>query len=145
MIFIDVSIFIFILLESMNVIILYFAPNFKMGNGVAVFKAWHTAKDDKASELFAKYMAHWVAGSKLIFITLLVVILAIGSGTLKVASVIVIIISILTYYFGLHPIINKLDIMGQIIPKGYSKVLLSMITGFIAMFSASLALYFISM
>ncbi len=140
---INIAIVIFIIMESANVIILYFAPNFKMGNGVAVFNPWHTSKQNKENELFAKYMVNWVAGCKLIFIALLAVILLVGNSTLKIVGVVVIIISISTYFLGLHPIIKQLDSMGQITPKGYSKTLAKMIAGFMVMFSTSLVIYFL--
>ena len=44
-----------------------------------------------------------------------------------------------TYFWRLHPTIKKLDAMGCITPKGYSKALGWMITGFMAMFTLALA------
>lgn len=139
----DIAIIAFVLMESANVIILYFVPDSKKGNGVAVFDYWTKCREDKEAELFARYMTNWVAGTKLIFIVLLVVILFTGSEITKAFAVGVMILSIGTYFFRLHPIIKKLDEMDNITPKGYSKVLLAMIIGFMAMFSVALALYFI--
>lgn len=137
----NTSIIIFIILESSNVIILYFFPDSKLGNGVAVFNPWFTAKKDKTSELFAKYMVNWVAGAKLIFITLLLVILFLGNEILKICAVLVMILSISTYFFRLNSIIKSLDEIGQITPKGYSKTLLLIIIGIISMFSLALIWY----
>ena len=36
----------FILLESLNVLTLYFAPGSQMGNGLGVFGAWEKSKTD---------------------------------------------------------------------------------------------------
>lgn len=36
----DISIIIFIIMETANVCILYFAPDSRRGNGVAVFNHW---------------------------------------------------------------------------------------------------------
>lgn len=140
----DIAIVTFVVLESSNIIILYFFPDSKLGNGVAVFNPWFSAKKDPTQELFAKYMANWVAGTKLIFVVLLLVILFLGSEILKIYSVLVMIFSIATYFFRLHPIIKKLDQMGEITPKGYSKMLLCMIIGFISMFSVAMAVYFLA-
>ncbi len=137
----DISIIIFIILEFSNVIILYYKPEFKYGNGVAVFKQWEKSKENDNEHLFAKYMTNWVAGVKFIFIAILVAILFTGNETTKFWSIITIIISITTYYFKLHPIIKKLDANDQIVPKGYSKTLFLMITGFLLMFSAALIVY----
>lgn len=139
----SLSIIVFIIMETANVIILYFKPDFKYGNGVSVFKFWEDSKKDENAHLFAKYMTNWVAGTKLIFIVLLLVVLFVGTQEIKFYSVIVMILSIATYYFRLNPIIKKLDNNRQIQPKGYSKTLQYMITGFITMFSVALLVYII--
>lgn len=131
-------------MELGNVLILYFYHDSKLGNGVAVFNAWFDVKKDKNLELFAKYMAYWVAGVKLIFIFLLFVILITGTDKTKMFAVIVMILSIATYFFKLHPIIKELDNMGQITPKGYSKKLGYMIAGFLIMFSLALIIHIIT-
>ena len=142
MIILNISIIIFAVMESANIIILYFAPDSKLGNGVAVFNPWFKAKKEESDELFAKYMVNWVAGTKLIFIVLLLVILFTAQETTKIFAVLAMILSIATYYFRLNPIIKRLDEMGEITPKGYSKTLFYMITGFIVMFSTALLIYF---
>lgn len=140
----SISIILFIIMELSNVIILYFKPEFKYGNGVSAFKFYKKSKEDEASHLFAKYMTNWVAGTKLIFICLLIVVLLAGSETVKFYSVLVMILSIATYYFRLAPIMKKLDSMDEINPKGYSKTLTSMITGFMIMFSLAAVVYVIT-
>ena len=142
MLVLDIAIIAFVVLESANVLILYFAPNSRLGNGVAVFNGWFKSKEDESSELFARYMANWVAGTKLIFIVLLLVILFTAGETTKLFAVLAMILSIGTYYFRLNTIIKKLDAMGEITPKGYSKTLFMMITGFMLMFSFAVVLYF---
>ncbi|MGL5041898.1 MAG: hypothetical protein ACRC6X_02190 [Culicoidibacterales bacterium] len=134
----DIAIIIFIIMETANVCILYFAPDSKLGNGVAVFKPWETAKKEPNAQLFAQYMTNWVAGTKLIFIVLLVVVLLTGSETTKIYAVGAMILSIGTYFWRLHPIVQKLDSLNQISPKGYSRTLGFMIAGFLAMFSIAL-------
>lgn len=143
MIILNLAILLFVLMETANVVILYFAPDSKLGNGVAVFNPWYKSKDDPASALFAQYMTNWVSGVKLIFIVLLVVVLLVGNELTKVFAVVAMILSIATYYVRLHPIIKKLDQIGEITPKDYSKTLFWMITGFMLMFSLALVLYFI--
>ena len=48
-------------MELGNVFILYFKPDSKLGNGVAVFNSWFDIKHDDSISLFAYYMAYWVA------------------------------------------------------------------------------------
>lgn len=142
MIMLNIAITLFVLMESANVLILYFAPDSKLGNGVAVFNPWFQAKEEESRELFAKYMVNWVAGTKLIFIVLLLVILLTAGETTKLFAVFAMILSIATYYFRLNPIIKRLDEMGEITPRGYSKTLFYMITGFMLMFSLASVIYF---
>ena len=139
----SIAIIIFCIMELGNVLILYFMPDSRLGNGVAVFDSWNDVKEDKALNLFSHYIAYWVAGVKLIFIFLLIVVLLTGTETTRVWAVVSMILSIATYFWKLHPIIKKLDQMGKITPKGYSKTLGLMITVFLIMFSLSLIIYFI--
>lgn len=134
----DLSIIIFICLETANVCILYFAPDSKKGNGVAVFDQWETSKDNESTHLFARYMTYWVAGTKLIFIFLLVVIILTANEWTKICTLIVMIISIASYFWKLHPIIKKLDQEGEITPKGYSRTLGFMIATFMILFTLAL-------
>ncbi len=139
----DISIVAFILMELSNVIILYFKPTFKYGNGIAVFDGYLESQQNETMHIFIKYLKNWVANVKLIFIVLLLVIVLKGSEELKVYSLIALILSIFIYYISLHPLIKKLDEMGKISPKGYSKTLFLMITGFILMFTLALILHFV--
>lgn len=137
----DISIIIFIVMETANVCILYFAPDSRRGNGVAVFKHWESSKTDEDTHLFASYMTNWVAGTKLIFILLLIVVLLTANEVTKVCSVAVMIVSIATYFWRLHPIVKKLDQRGQITPSGYSKTLSLMIAGILIMFTIVLVIH----
>lgn len=136
----SIAISVFILLELSNVIILYFKPDSKLGNGVAVFNAWEKSKSDPEMHSFIEYLVYWVAGTKLIFIVLLIVILLTGSDTTKLLSVVALILSIASFYWKLYPIIKQLDDKNEITPKGYSKTLGIMIGTFIAVFCVVLAL-----
>ena len=136
----SIAILIFIIMESANVAILYFWPGSRLGNGVAVFNAYfHPGSEEQ--RLFTSYLVNWVAGVKLIFIFLLAVILAIGTEQIKLWAVVAIILSIATYFWRLHPTIKKLDAMGCITPKGYSKALGWMVAGFLIMFTLALVVH----
>ena len=139
----SIAILIFIIMESANVAILYFWPGSQLGNGVGVFNAFHNSESEE-QRLFTFYLINWVAGVKLIFIFLLAVILVIGTEQVKLWAVVAMILSIATYFWRLHPTIIKLDAMGCITPKGYSKALGWMITGFMLMFTAALIAHIIT-
>ena len=133
----DIVIIIFIIIESANVLALYFAPGSKMFNAAGIFKAWERSKEQPDIHDFAKYLLYWVAGSKLIFISLLVVILIFGNDITKLISILAMVISIASFYWKLFPLIRKMDKADQIDPKNYSKVLGGMITVFIVIFLAA--------
>ena len=139
----SIAILIFIIMESANVAILYFWPGSQLGNGVGVFNAFHHSESEE-QQLFASYLVNWVAGVKLIFLFLLAVILILGTETVKLWAVVAMILSIATYFWRLHPIIKKLDAMGCITPRGYSKALGCMIAGFLIMFTAALTVHIIT-
>lgn len=139
----SIAILIFIVMESANVAILYFWPGSRLGNGVGVFNAFHNSENEE-QRLFASYLVNWVAGVKLIFIFLLAVILVTGTETVRIGAVVAMILSIATYFWRLHPTIQKLDAMGCITPKGYSKALGWMIAGFMIMFTLALAVHILA-
>jgi hypothetical protein len=128
----------FLILEATNVATLYFYPGSKYANGVGVFKAWERSKGDPEIHNFIKYLVYWVAGTKLIFIALLIVILyAADDHTLKLSGF-ALIISIATFFWRLFPLIRKMDRDAQIDPKNYSAVLGWMILAFILIFFAGI-------
>ena len=135
--YLDILIAIFILIESANVLALYFVPGSKMFNAVGIFKAWETSKLQPELHDFARYLVYWIAGSKLIFICLLIVIVIFGNDLTKVISILAMAISIASFYWKLFPLIRKIDKAGQIDPENYSKVLGIMITVFVVVFLAA--------
>ena len=135
----SIAIVVFILLESLNVLTLYFNPGSRMGNGVGVFNAWEKSKSDPEMHQFVRYLLFWVAGTKLIFIALLIVILVSAGESTQLLTVIAMIASISSFFWRLFPIIKSLDADGNITPSGYSKTLGMMIAGFIGIFAVALA------
>ena len=107
---------IFVLLEASNVALLYFQPSSGLGNGVGVFNAYEKSKSDPEIHEFVRYLVNWVAGTKLIFILLLVVIIVTGSDVTRTWSAIVLVLSIGTYFWRLHPIIKQMDMEKRITP-----------------------------
>ena len=83
---------------------------------------------------FVKYLVNWVAGTKLIFILLLIVILYTADEQSLVFTSLALIISIASFYWRLFPLIRKMDRDDQIEPNKYSAVLGWMILAFILIF-----------
>jgi cytochrome bd-type quinol oxidase subunit 2 len=117
---------------------LYFTPETKKGNGVGVFNAYEKSKKDPEVHALVNYLINWVAGTKIIFIALLGVMLAVGNEDSLLLGTFVLILSILTFFWRLYPIMKKMDEADQISPKGYSKTLAVMIWGFITFLSIAL-------
>jgi hypothetical protein len=124
----------FLVLEATTVAVLYFYPGSKYANGVGVFKAWEKSKHDPEIHNFVKYLVNWVAGTKLIFILLLIVILCTTDDHTLIFTGIVLVVSIASFFWRLFPLIRKMDRDFQIDPKNYSAVLGWMILAFIMLF-----------
>lgn len=128
----------FIFLEVLNVIILYFAPQSKKGNGIGVFKAFEKSKEVPEGHALIRYLVNWVAGTKLIFIALLIVVVFKADFNVQLLSLLALILSISTFYWRLFPLLKRMDVDNQLEPKGYSKTLAIMIAGIIFLFTVAL-------
>ena len=124
----------FLILEATNVVALYFFPGSKYANSVGIFKAWEKSKGDPEVHNFVKYLVNWVAGTKLIFILLLIVILDTADGQALTFTSIALVVSVASFFWRLYPLIRKMDRDDQIDPKNYSAVLGWMILAFILVF-----------
>ena len=133
----------FLILEATNVLALYFFPGSKYANSVGVFKAWEKSKSDPEIHNFVKYLVNWVAGTKLIFILLLIVILYTADDQTLVFSSGALILAIASFFWRLFPLIRRMDRDDQIDPKNYSTVLGWMIFAFILAFFAATIIYVI--
>lgn len=132
---IEIVIIGFVFLELSNILMLYFAPGSRNANAVGVFTAWEKSKQYPEIHDFVKYLVYWVAGSKLIFIFLLIVIIIFADPQTQRFSVLALIIATLSFYWRLFPLIRKMDQKGNIEPKNYSVILGIMIFVFIVVFS----------
>ena len=132
----------FILLEATNVVALYFFPGSKYANSVGVFNAWEKSKQDPEIHDFVRYLVYWVAGTKLIFILLLIVILYTADEQTLILTGAALVLAIASFFWRLFPLIRKMDRDDQIDPKNYSIALGWMITAFILVFLIAI---FISM
>jgi len=129
-----VAIVAFLMLELGNIFMLYFKKDSTMANGLGTFKAWEKSKADPAVNDLVKYLANWVAGTKIFFVSLLTVIVIFGPPELHQWVLLAMIISIASFYVGLFPTVRKIDREDMLTAKGYSKTLAGMITIFIIVF-----------
>jgi hypothetical protein len=143
MIALKIALGIFALLETLNVILLYKKPDFDQGNTVGVFRAYAKSQEDPEIAPFVNYLINWVAGTKLIFIVLIIGIIITGGEAETVFSIIALIFSIATFFSRLYPRLAKMDADGQLSEKGYSRTLAIMIGSFIAVFVIALVIFMI--
>jgi hypothetical protein len=137
----DIALILFVVLETLNVVLLYKMPGSTRGNAVGVFKAYSKTREDPGVAAFADYLICWVAGTKLIFIVLIIGVLIAGSPEIKVYSGIALIFSIMTFYSRLYPALKRMDNEGQLDPRGYSRTLAIMIGGFILVFTVAVVAF----
>jgi len=130
-----VAIALFMMLELGNVFMLYFKKDSTIANGIGTFKAWEKSKSDPAVNDLVKYLANWVAGTKIFILSLLTVIVIFGPPELYPWVLLAMIISIASFYVGLFPLARKMDREDMLTPKGYSKTLGAMIAIFIIVFA----------
>jgi hypothetical protein len=135
--FLSIVIIGFLIMESANVLALYLFPGTKYANAVGVFRAWEKSKADPEMHDFVKYLVNWVAGTKLIFILLLIVILVVADEQSMLYAGIAMVASILSFFWRLFPLIRKMDREAQIEPRGYSRTLGWMIAAFVLVFGAA--------
>ena len=128
----------FAVVETLNIGMLYFRPGSRLGNGMGVFNAYQKAEADPETGEVVRYLVNWVAGTKLIFVALLVVILVTGSQVTKAFAVVALVLSILTFFWRMYPAIARLDRDHQITPRGYSRTLGIMIGCFVGGLAAAL-------
>ena len=133
---------VFVLMELSNVLAMYFKPGSTKANSVGVFNAWEKSKQHPEIHDFVQYLVNWVAGTKLIFLSLLTVIIILGDPVVQFFGVLVLTVSISTFYWRLYPIIRKMDEDGQVTPKNYSRTVAGMILVMIIIFSLSLILQY---
>ena len=113
----------FVVLEVTNVVTLYMAPGSRRANGVGVFTEWEASRADPEIHAFVRYLVYWVAGTKLIFLGLLLAILATAPDRTTIAAGGVIAISIASFFWRLYPLARGMDRRGPMEPAGYSTVL----------------------
>ena len=103
---INVVIIGFIVLEATNVVALYFFPESKYANSVGVFRAWEKSKREPATHDFIKYLVNWVAGTKLLFLLLLIVILFTADDQGLFYTGVALVISISSFFWRLFPLMS---------------------------------------
>lgn len=120
MTFLIVVMIAFLLLEISNAFVLFLTPDSRQVHGMGMFPAWKKSKSDPDVHNLMRYLTIWVAGSKLILVALLIVLLVWGGKQLTMLAGFALVISMLPFYFGLFPAMKRIDENNQVEPKGFS-------------------------
>ncbi|MCY3415017.1 MAG: hypothetical protein INQ03_25425 [Candidatus Heimdallarchaeota archaeon] len=136
---IEIILLIFVFLELGNVFTLYFNHTTTLANGMGAFKILQEDLDENVRDI-TDYLIYWVAGTKVIFMGLLLVIIFLATPVVQFFAVLVMMITTMLYYYKLHPLIKKMDNKDMIQPKGYSRILGILIAVFILAFIIAAAL-----
>jgi hypothetical protein len=129
----------FLALETANVLALYFQTGSKRFNALGVFDAWEASKAHPEIHDLVRYLAYWVAGTKLIFILLLTAVLVFGDDRMKVIAVGALTLAILSFFWRLRPLARRIDDRSQMTPSGYSRVLIGLVAAFAALLAVGIA------
>lgn len=124
----------FVILESSNVIALYFFPGSKYANAVGTFRAFERSKQDPVVHDFVRYLVNWVAGTKIIFLLLLLIIVFTADTDTLLLTGIAMAVAVSTFFWRLFPLVRGMDREGQIDPPGYSRLLGLMIAAMVLVF-----------
>ena len=124
----------FVLLETSNVIALYFFPESKLANSVGSFRAYERSRQDPVVHDFVRYLVNWVAGTKLMFLLLLLVIVFTADTDTLVLTGIAMAVAVASFFWRLFPLVRRMDAEEQIDPPGYSKLLGLMIAAMVLIF-----------
>jgi len=127
----------FVVIELSNVVTMYFIPGSRKANSVGVFTAWEKSRHYPEIHDFVKYLVYWVAGTKLIFILLLVAIVLFATPDIQRICLVILAVTTASFYWRLFPLIRKMDRNQEIEPKNYSRTLGVLIAIFIAAFLAA--------
>jgi hypothetical protein len=138
LIYLKIIIAAFLLLETANIAALYFFPDSKYANSIGVFKAWETSKGNPELHNLVKYLVNWVAGTKLIFILVIGVLLFTAEDNTLILAGVALVAAIGSFFWRLYPQIREMDAQGQIEPKNYSRVLRWMILAIIILMLAGI-------
>lgn len=123
--------FVFVIIETLNMLELYFLKDDSVFNGVSIFSAWEKSRQYPEIHEFMVYLVNWLAGVKFLAVGLVLVIALTATQQVLVITSIVMIVGILTFYWRMYPTIRRFDIQGKLIPKGRSIILGLMVGGLV--------------
>lgn len=140
----QIVISVFLVLEVLNILVLYRKPEMKEGNGLGIFKVLDEIEPGNQVHQLIRYLTNWIANAKFIFVSLGIVVVIFGDEVVQFHAALALAFSIMMFYITLYPILKKLDQEGQLAIKGYSKTLAYTILSFFLTFITGVVIYLIT-
>ena len=125
----QITLTVFALIETLNMLELYFLQNNCKFNGACIFSGWEKSKADPEVHALVRYLVNWLAGVKMIVIALVLVIVFTAPESTLLVTAIALIITIASFYWRRYPLLCSADKAGQLSPRGHSKRLSIMLAG----------------
>ena len=126
---IHIGLLVFVIIETLNMLELYFMQDNCVSNDICLFSGWEKSKADQEVHGLIRYLLNWLAGMKMIVIGLVLVLIFTAPELTLILAAISMVITIGSFYWRMYPIICKADADGQIKPKGRSRMLGMMVAG----------------
>lgn len=125
----QVTLLVFVLIETLSMLELYFLQDKPMFNGVGIFSGWERSKADPEVHMLVRYLVNWLAGVKMIVIGLVLVLVFMVPENTKLLGAIALLITVSSFYWRLKPMLRTADMAGQVTPQGHSRRLSMMVAG----------------
>jgi len=126
---IQVTLLVFVIIESLNMLELYFFQDNCMFNGASIFSGWEKSKTDPEIHALVRYLVNWLAGIKMIVIGLVLVLIFMVPESTTLLGAIALVATVSSFYWRLSPMLRAADNAGQVTPRGHSKRLNLMVAG----------------
>ena len=126
---IQVTLLVFVIIESLNMLELYFLKDNPMFNGVGIFSGWEKSKADPEVHALVRYLVNWLAGVKMITISLILVLIFMVPESAALLGAVALVITVSSFYWRLCPMLRAADLVGQVSPRGHAKRLSMMVAG----------------
>lgn len=126
---IQITLLVFVGIEALNMLELYFLQDNCRFNGACIFSGWEKSKEDPEVHALMRYLVNWLAGVKMIVIGLVLVLIFTAPEKTLLLAAVALVITIGSFYWRLFPSLRTADKAGQIQSKGHSKRLGIMVAG----------------
>lgn len=126
---IQITLLIFVIVETLNMLELYFLQDNCRFNGACVFSGWKKSKADPEVHALMRYLVNWLAGVKMIVVGLLLVLIFTVPEESLLLITITLFLTTASYFWRMHPMLRAADQAGQVIPRGHAKRLSVMVVG----------------